>query len=386
VPTGKIAHRHKALFIVIGAIALVVLGAGAGAVILLSGAYSTAATKQHFRVTYRILELGLKFSVARNAAGIVVPDLERVADINVGHACYREHCLQCHGAPGVAREPLGRGQLPSPSSLAESAREWTPAHLFYVTQQGVRMSGMPAWEFRISEQGLWSTVAFLKAMPRMTAVEYKQFADSNVDAGCPKPTTAGEYAPERAQMMLRQYACDNCHLIDGMVGPITHIGPSLEHWRERKYIAGILPNTRENLVRWIVDPQGVSPHTLMPDLDVAEPHAEHMARYLMTAQGGISLPRLAFGKAQRGRAAIERYECGACHVIPGIPSAVGKVGPSLDHYAQRPYVAGKFPNDPETLARWILDAPAMAPQTAMPSIAMSQQEARDAAAYLYESD
>lgn len=282
-PTGKIAHRHKALFIVIGAVALVVLGAGAGAVLLLSGAYSTSATKQHFRITYRILELGLKYSVAQNADGIVVPDLERLADIEVGHACYREHCFQCHGAPGVAREPLGRGQLPSPSSLAQSAREWPAAHLFYVTQQGVRMSGMPAWEFRISERGLWSTVAFLKAMPRMTTIEYRQLADSSAAADCPKPTSAGEYSTERAQIMLRQYACDNCHLIDGMVGPITHIGPSLQHWHERKYIAGILPNTRQNLVRWIVAPQDVSPHTLMPDLDVIEPHAEHMARYLMTA-------------------------------------------------------------------------------------------------------
>lgn len=280
-PPEKIAHRHKALFIVTGAVALVVLGAVIGAVILLSGAYSIAATKQHFRITYRILELGLKYSVARNAAAIVVPDLQRVGDIEVGHACYREHCLQCHGAPGIAREPLGRGQLPSPSSLAQSAREWPAAHLFYVTQQGVRMSGMPAWEFRISEPGLWSTVAFLKAMPAMTATEYERLAASSTDAQCPKPTTAGAYSTERAQLILRQYACDNCHLIEGMVGPITHIGPSLENWRQRKYIAGILPNTRANLVRWIVDPQGVSPHTLMPDLDVIEPHAEHMARYLM---------------------------------------------------------------------------------------------------------
>lgn len=283
-PPGKIAHRHKAWFIFTGAVALVVLGAGAGTVILLSGAYSTAATKQHFRITYRILELGLKYSVAQNAADIVVPDLDEVANIHEGQACYREHCLQCHGAPGIAREPLGRGQLPSPSSLAESARDWPAAHLFYVTQQGVRMSGMPAWEFRISEQGLWSTVAFLKAMPGMTALEYKQLAASSADAQCPKPTAAGEYSTERVQIMFRQYACDNCHLIEGMVGPITHIGPSLEHWRERKYIAGVLPNTRENLTRWIADPQAVSPHTLMPDLDVIEPHADYMARYLMTAQ------------------------------------------------------------------------------------------------------
>lgn len=96
-------------------------------------------------------------------------------------------------------------------------------------------------------------------------------------------------------------------------------------------------------------------------------------------------PRVIGGDPDRGRAALARYECGVCHVIPGVPDAVGKVGPALDNYSHRSYVAGKFPNDPETLVRWIVDAPSMAPQTAMPAIAMSDQEAKDMAAYLYES-
>ena len=98
------------------------------------------------------------------------------------------------------------------------------------------------------------------------------------------------------------------------------------------------------------------------------------------------VPSVVDGDADRGREALARYECGVCHVIPGIPDAVGKVGPALDYYSRRSYVAGKFPNEPDTLVRWIVDAPAMAPQTAMPAISMSQQEARDMAAYLYESD
>jgi mono/diheme cytochrome c family protein/cytochrome c551/c552 len=283
VRTG-IAHRHKVLFITLGAVLLVLVGAGAGAIVLLSGAYSTAATKQHFRITYRILELGLRFSVARAADEIPVPDLDRVADVKVGYACYRTYCAQCHGAPGAARDPLGRGQLPSPSSLSESAREWPAAHLFFVTSQGVRMSGMPAWEYRISTEGLWSTVAYLKAMPFMTVLEHRELHASTADETCPAPTTVGAYSRERSKTMFRQYACDNCHIIDDMVGPKTHVGPSLEQWHERKYIGGVLPNTRQNLVRWIMAPQDFSPHTMMPDLDVIEPHAQHMARYLMTAE------------------------------------------------------------------------------------------------------
>ena len=96
------------------------------------------------------------------------------------------------------------------------------------------------------------------------------------------------------------------------------------------------------------------------------------------------VPRVIGGDADKGRAALARYECGVCHVIPGVPGAVGKVGPALDNYSRRSYVAGKFPNEPETLVRWIVDAPSMAPQTAMPAIAMSDQEAKHMAAYLYE--
>jgi cytochrome c1 len=96
------------------------------------------------------------------------------------------------------------------------------------------------------------------------------------------------------------------------------------------------------------------------------------------------VPRVVGGDAKRGRVALVRYECGVCHVIPGIGGSTGQVGPALDDYARRPYLAGKFPNEPDGLVRWLVDAPSMAPMTAMPAMPMSEQEARDIAAYLYE--
>src|SRR5687768_12415998 len=112
---AKLPHRHKFLFLALGSALLLVLGAAAGFIVLLSGAYSIAATKQHFTITHRILELGLRYSVATSARNIEVPDLARHADVELGQACYRKHCEQCHGAPGIARGPVGQGQLPSPS-------------------------------------------------------------------------------------------------------------------------------------------------------------------------------------------------------------------------------------------------------------------------------
>lgn len=90
------------------------------------------------------------------------------------------------------------------------------------------------------------------------------------------------------------------------------------------------------------------------------------------------------GDAKAGRTAIERYQCGACHTIPGIAGARGLVGPPLTAYRHRVYIAGKFPQEPALLARWIRDAPSLAPQTAMPNVGVTDTDARDIVAYLYQ--
>lgn len=91
---------------------------------------------------------------------------------------------------------------------------------------------------------------------------------------------------------------------------------------------------------------------------------------------------VAGGDADRGRAALERHDCGVCHVIPGVRGAPGQVGPSLQDFAHRPNLAGKFATGGENIVRWIIDPPAMAPQTAMPAVGVTEAEARDMAAYL----
>lgn len=96
-------------------------------------------------------------------------------------------------------------------------------------------------------------------------------------------------------------------------------------------------------------------------------------------------PRSA-GDPQAGRAAIERYQCGICHEIPGVAQAAGKVGPPLTAYSKRVYIAGKLPQDGALLARWIRDAPSLAPATAMPATGVTEAEAHDIVAYLYRLD
>ncbi|MFD2366917.1 c-type cytochrome [Pseudoduganella sp. GCM10020061] len=93
--------------------------------------------------------------------------------------------------------------------------------------------------------------------------------------------------------------------------------------------------------------------------------------------------RVPGGDAARGKALVSQYQCGACHAIPGVAAASGTAGPPLDAFGRRSYIAGHIPNQPANLVRWLIDPPAMAPGTTMPSLGLSEDEARHMAAYLY---
>jgi cytochrome c len=94
-------------------------------------------------------------------------------------------------------------------------------------------------------------------------------------------------------------------------------------------------------------------------------------------------PRLPGASPQSGRALVVALECGVCHAIPGVRGARGVVGPPLDHFGDRPFIAGLVPNRPALLVQWIMDPPSIAPATGMPSLGLTEAQARDVAAYLY---
>ena len=89
------------------------------------------------------------------------------------------------------------------------------------------------------------------------------------------------------------------------------------------------------------------------------------------------------GDPARGRGLVASYGCGSCHVVPGVAGARGRVGPPLEAFAQRSFIAGVVRNEPTTLVRWIRDPQQVAPGTVMPDLGVSEPHARDIAAYLY---
>lgn len=102
--------------------------------------------------------------------------------------------------------------------------------------------------------------------------------------------------------------------------------------------------------------------------------------------GGQAIPGYTVatgGSSQSGKQVIAQFQCGQCHTIPGIKNANGVFGPPLNFIARRSTIAGNFPNDPNSLTQWILSPEEMKPKTAMPDMGLSEQQARDTAAYLY---
>lgn len=89
------------------------------------------------------------------------------------------------------------------------------------------------------------------------------------------------------------------------------------------------------------------------------------------------------GNAQRGKQLANTYGCGACHIIPGIRTANGLVGPPLYNWGDRTIIAGELPNTPDNLVRWLENPKAIEPKNAMPDVGLSKEQATDIAAYLY---
>ena len=273
--------------------ALGLAAAAVGTLVVYGGLYNVAATEQHSQPVYSLLEKTMHQSVRVRARGIQPPRLDDERLIVRGAGCFRDKCVQCHGAPGVAQGDIGKSMQPLPGPLVDAQRRWAPRELYWVTKHGIKMSGMPAWEFRLSEEELWSVVAFLGRLPDLTPQQYAE-ATRLVPTGAQgaSPSTAcgaaGASAPvrvadaRRGERALYQYACNACHTIPGVTSSLPQVGPPLTGMARRLLIAGKLANTPDNMVRWLRYTHEVDPLTAMPEMGVSEQDARDIAAHLAT--------------------------------------------------------------------------------------------------------
>jgi cytochrome c2 len=92
------------------------------------------------------------------------------------------------------------------------------------------------------------------------------------------------------------------------------------------------------------------------------------------------------GDADRGRVTISEAGCGSCHRIPGVVNADAYVGPPLDAWSRRSFIAGTLVNRPDELARWLRDPQAIRPGSGMPDLGLDERQIADIVEYLYTLD
>jgi cytochrome c2 len=99
--------------------------------------------------------------------------------------------------------------------------------------------------------------------------------------------------------LIAAYGCGTCHTIPGVPGARARVGPPLWGIADRAYIAGVLPNTESDMIRWLRNPPAVDPRTLMPNMGVSEQDARHIAAYLYALRAESVAGRMVRGFIER---------------------------------------------------------------------------------------
>lgn len=148
----------------------------ASLIFIYSGVYNVAANNAHWPISLWAIEATRTRSIKIHAAAekISVPtSLNDESKIIGGAEHYAAHCAVCHRAPGITESEIGDGMYPRPPELTNVSQEYTPAELFWIIKNGIKMSGMPSWADHGDDE-LWSVVAFLEKFPGMSPDEYKR--------------------------------------------------------------------------------------------------------------------------------------------------------------------------------------------------------------------
>ena len=149
---------------------LAVLGTGWAA--LVGGWYDVSASAPTSGLEWGLAHFIVDRALARRATKGKNP-LEVTPDVlSRGLVGYRENCVVCHGIPGRPQSSIAAGLNPSPPDLADEDVQETPdGELFQVISEGLRMTGMPAFSKSQSKETVWTLVAFVRHLPKLTEEE-----------------------------------------------------------------------------------------------------------------------------------------------------------------------------------------------------------------------
>jgi mono/diheme cytochrome c family protein len=169
--------------------------------------------------------------------------------VNQGRQLYEQSCAICHGTDGHGQTILGRAMYPPAMDLTSPhVQHWNDAEMFWIIQNGVRLTGMASWKGVISAEDTWKLVIFLHHLPELDSMEAKRSKNQKVQAKSQEQLIA------YGKTLYRQEGCFMCHRLDGEG---TKVGPDLT-----------VEGTRGRDVPWLIghfkDPPAYVPGSIMP--------------------------------------------------------------------------------------------------------------------------
>jgi mono/diheme cytochrome c family protein len=153
----SVALKHKLMLGVVGAM----LGA------LLQGC---SAGKQPSQGETSLADAAKDVAIPLEAGKMKNPLPETSEVVSQGQEVFLGSCAQCHGAAARGDGDLGRNMTPPAMDLTSAhVQHWTDAELYWIIQNGVRLTGMPAWKSSISDNDTWKLARFIHDLPRAGA-------------------------------------------------------------------------------------------------------------------------------------------------------------------------------------------------------------------------
>lgn len=176
---------------ILGTLAVVVaIAAGVAGAVLYGGVFNVAANEPHTPVVRWAFERTLESSVESAAEDIIAPQMgpDRVTPAST--RLYETNCTFCHGAPGRPAARQAQNMRPQPPAFAEQPLPWEAREIFWIVENGIKMTAMPAWGSLLSEEEIWNLAAVLDALPEMSSERYDELtrdetegATQSADAG-----------------------------------------------------------------------------------------------------------------------------------------------------------------------------------------------------------
>ncbi|WP_281827453.1 c-type cytochrome [Jannaschia rubra] len=182
--------------IALGIIGTLLVAVAIWLTIAYTGAYNVAASDQHADAVRWTLDTTMHRSVERRSGDVELPETFADEVVAEGASHYAESCVYCHGAPGQEPTEWSRGMRPEPPHLTEAAAEWSAEEIYWIVENGIKMSGMPAFGAHHGPEGITALTAFVSQLPGLSPDDYRALTGGNPAANAGGAPAAAASPPE----------------------------------------------------------------------------------------------------------------------------------------------------------------------------------------------